>query len=196
MSDLPLPGLMPKDCENLLSHEGRQRIAAALLDFDRIRKQARSAIDLRGDWGTPQAIIDMRQADLEATRTVLRAEAEEFGNLALPAVEFREIMRSRIESMVYSLEFSNLQRDALETEFLWPARRDSEKKPVSVGPTAGEKVRDFMEKKDLSNSAFAAMIRRSERIVGDVLADKRVGPKTQAAVAKALGTTREELYGD
>jgi hypothetical protein len=48
MSNLPLPGLMPGDPENHLSHEARQRIAAALLEYDRMRKQARSAIELRG----------------------------------------------------------------------------------------------------------------------------------------------------
>ncbi len=56
---------------------------------------------------------------MEATRIVLRAEAEEYGKLGLPDRDFREIMRTRIDSMVYSLEFSTLQRDALEAEFLW-----------------------------------------------------------------------------
>jgi hypothetical protein len=34
--------------------------------------------------------------------------------------------------MVYSLEFSNLQRDALEAEFLYPAPPESRDKPGSV----------------------------------------------------------------
>ncbi len=38
----------------------------------------------------------------------------------------REIIQERIDGIVYSLELSNMQRDALEAEFLWPAHREPE----------------------------------------------------------------------
>jgi hypothetical protein len=199
MPHLPLPGLTPDDPENRFSHEARQRIAAALLEYDRMRKQARSAIELRGYWGTPQAYIDMRQADMEGTRTVLRAEAEEYAKLALPAVEFREIMLTRIESMVYSLEFSNLQRDALEAEFVCATPQQTEDEPGPVErneETAPAKLRvkAFMEQKALDVPAFAKRIGKSKRTVQSVLAGDHVGKETRVAVAKALGTTPEELF--
>lgn len=67
---------------------------------------------------------------MDAARTVIRAEAEEYGRLGLLGPRFREIMRMRIESTVYSFEFSNMQRDALDAEFLWPANGEPEDIPA------------------------------------------------------------------
>jgi hypothetical protein len=86
--------------------------------------------------------------------------------------------------MVYSLEFSTLQRDALEAEFLWPSQRawaadvsPTDEKPASVKRTAGDRVKAFMEERDLDVPQFADMIHRSVRQVGYVLADTPVGTK-------------------
>jgi hypothetical protein len=216
MSPLPLPGLMPDDPENRLSHDARQRIGAALIESDRIRKQALSALEIRyrakasGDVGfmeylaTGNALIDFTESRMKAARVVLRVEAEEYGKLGMPDRDFREIMRTKIEEFVYSLEFSALQRDALEAEFLWSTERERpavptdvslpEETPSSIKLTAGQRVRAFIEEHDLDVPQFAGMIHRSVRQVGYVLADTPVGKKTQAAVARELGTTREELF--
>jgi hypothetical protein len=77
MSDLPLPRLGPNDPENLLSTAARQRISRALLVYKRLRTQARSAIEIRGYWGTTRGFVEMREADMEAAPGVIRAEAEE-----------------------------------------------------------------------------------------------------------------------
>jgi hypothetical protein len=220
MSPLPLPRLTPDDPENRLSHEARQRIAAALMEGERIRKQTLSALEIRfraeasSDVGfmeylaSGSAFVDFTESRMQAARAVLRVEAEEYGKLGMPDRDYREIVRTRIESMVYSLEFSTLQRDALEAEFLWPSQREqpapvapadlsplvAEKKVGSVERSAGEQVRAFMNSKGLDKPAFAKMIKMSERTVGSVLADARVGKATRVAVAKALGTTPEELF--
>jgi hypothetical protein len=218
MSDLPLPGLTPGDPENRLSHDARQRIGAALVESDRIRKQALSGLEIRyraeasGDvrfmeyLATGNAFIDFTESRMKAARVVLRVEAEEYGKLGMPDHDFREIMRTKIEEFVYSLEFSALQRDALEAEFLWSTERERpasvvptdvsppEETPSSIKLTAGQRVRAFIEEHDLDVPQFAGMIHRSVRQVGYVLADTPVGKKTQAAVAKVLGTTPEELF--
>lgn len=73
MSNFPLPELAPGDSEDRLLTDARQRIAMALLEFDRLRKQVRSEVELR----------DMNSADIEATRVVVLAETVEYGKLAL-----------------------------------------------------------------------------------------------------------------
>ncbi len=126
MPDLPLPELTPGNPENLLSHDARQRIGRAWVEHDLIRKRALSALDTRyraepagcADFmeylGKGQAGIDFIESRIKAAGVVLRAEAEEYGNLGLPGREFREIMEGSIDEMAYSLEFSTLQRDALK----------------------------------------------------------------------------------
>ena len=124
MPDLPLPELTPGNPENLLSHDARQRIGRAWVEHDLIRKRALSALDTRyraepagcADFmeylGKGQAGIDFIESRIKAAGVVLRAEAEEYGNLGLPGREFREIMEGSIDEMAYSLEFSTLQRCA------------------------------------------------------------------------------------
>jgi hypothetical protein len=205
MSNLPLPGLMPDDHENLLSTEARQRISTALVESDRIRKGARSAMELRGYWGTPQAFIEMREADMEAARTVIRAEAEEYRKLGLPGLRFREITRMRIESMVYSLEFSNMQRDALEAEFLWLAQPEatagSETTHESVSSTertiksasATALVAAHMKSHAESQGDFAFKAHISEKTLGRLLRNGSASARTWAEVAKAMDTTPKKL---
>jgi hypothetical protein len=206
MSPPPLPRLTPDDPENRLSDEARQRISAALYDFDRIKKQALAAIETRylaespggvSFWeymGTGSAFIELIESRMQAARTVLRVEAEEYRKLGLPGHQFRQIMEEKIEAMVYSMEFSTLQRDALEAEFLRSWHREPEEQPGSDERSAAERVKAFMEQKSLDIPAFARRIRKSTRTVGSVLAGVPVGKDTRVAVAKALGTTPEELF--
>jgi lambda repressor-like predicted transcriptional regulator len=226
MSNLPLPRLMPEDSENLLSHGSRQRIATALIDAERIRSQALSTLETRyraeasGGVGFAEylssgsAFIDLTESRMEAARTVLRVEAEEYRKLGLPDSQFRKIMRERIEGTVYSLEMSSLQDRALEVEFVFATSQQAEDEPrsknVSNADTgnilddaaashlhperAADRVKAFMHKKGLTKRAFAKMIGTSERTVGYVLAGVRVGKETRVLVAKALGTTPEELF--
>jgi hypothetical protein len=186
----------PTESENKLCPHLRFAIAQ--------RRPAMS--DLWSIWLRGNAFIDFTESRMKAARVVLRVEAEEYGKLGMPDRDFREIMRTKIEEFVYSLEFSALQRDALEAEFLWSAERERpasvaptdvslpEETPSSIKLTAGQRVRAFIEEHDLDVLQFAGMIKRGARIVGYVLADTPVGKKTQAAVARELGTTREDLF--
>lgn len=206
MSDLPLPRLMPDDPENLLSTEARQRVSRALLEYERIRKRARSAIELRGYWGMPQGSIDLREADMDAARTVLRVEAEEYAKLGLSHQKFREIMRMRIDSMIYSLELSSMQRDMLEAELLWPSsQQDPEHKPNSIERSAAEKpkhivspsgaarVAAYMTSHGLTQVDFAVQAGISERTVGRLLAGEPISKAKLADMAALMNITLEEL---
>jgi hypothetical protein len=149
--------------------------------------------------GNGQAGIDFAESRIKAASALLRVEAEEYGKLGLPGREFREIMEGKIDEMAYSLEFSILQTDALKAEFLWATFRQTADEPGSVERskqsfTAADRVQAFMDKKSLKIPEFAEMIGTSQRTVAYVLAGVLVGKGTRAAVAKALGTTPEELF--
>ena len=106
-------------------------------------------------------------------------------------------MRGNIEAAVNSLELSQLQNQVLELEFVWATgeqdqqvgdqSRSAECSEKNV--SAANRVKDFMRRKSLTNTAFAKLIGMSERTVGSVLAGDPVGKGTRAAVAKALETT-------
>ena len=119
---------------------------------------------------TGEAGIDFAESRIKAASVVLRAEAEEYGNLGLPGRKFREIMEAKVDEMAYSLEFSTLQTEALEAEFLWPAHQELGERPGSVGSSAEhapakDRIRAFMKKKHLHRPAFAKMIDESVRTV-------------------------------
>ena len=211
----PLPGLHPDDPENLLSPEARQRISRALVDSQRIRAQVMSTLETRyraessGDVGfgeylsSGSAFIDLTESRMEAARTILRVESEEYRKecrkLGLPDSRFREIMRERIEGLVYSIELSSLQNSALELEFVWATSQQAEDEPRSVEPSeknvsAADRVKAFMDEKSLDVLGFARKIGKSKRTVESVLAGKPVGKDSRVAVAKALGITPEELF--
>jgi lambda repressor-like predicted transcriptional regulator len=210
LSHLPSPGLLPDDPENLLSPEARQRISTAVVEQQRIRAQVMSTLETRyraessGDVGfgeylsSGSAIIDLTESHMEAARIVLRVESEEYRKLGLPDSRFREIMREKIQGAVYSLELSSLQDRALELEFVWATSQQAEDEPRSVdrseNVSAADRVKAFMNKKSIRVAAFAKMIGMSERTVASVLAGDPVGKETRIAVAKALGTTPEELF--
>jgi lambda repressor-like predicted transcriptional regulator len=211
MSQLPLPGLTPDDPENLLSPEARQRILAALIDAERIRTQALSTVEThyraepRGDVGLMEymssgsAYVDLTESRMQAARTVLRVEEEEYRKLGLLNRRFREIMEEKIEGAVYSLELSTLQKRTLELEFVWTTPQQTEDEPGPVERNeetapAMLRVKAFMEQKALDIRAFAKRIGRSKRTVQSVLAGDYVGKETRRAVAEALGTTPEELF--
>ena len=84
---------------------------------------------------------------------------------------------------------------------LWPAHQEPDERPGSIGRStepvpAKDRVKAFMEKKHLDIPAFAKMIDASPRTVTSILAGDRVGKRTRVAVAKALGTTPEDLFAD
>ena len=210
MSDLPLPGLVPDDPENLLSYEARQRISRALIEAERIRTEALSAIETRYraeppgsvDFGeylaTGSPFIELTESRMLAARTVLRAEEQEYRKLKLPDPQYRQIMREKIAATVYSLELSALQSKTLDLEFIWTHPQiEDEPRPVECSEkklAAKDRVKAFIEKKRLDKLAFAKMTGTSLRTVGSVLAGVRVGKQTQIAIAKALETTPEELF--
>jgi lambda repressor-like predicted transcriptional regulator len=210
LSHLPLPGLLPDDPENLLSPEARQRISTAVVEQQRIRAQVMSTLETRyraessGDVGfgeylsSGSAFIDLTESHMEAARIVLRVESEEYRKLGLPDSRFREIMREKIDGLVYSLELSVLQDRALELEFVWATSQQAEDEPRSVdrseNVSAADRVKAFMKEKSIKVAAFAEMIRVSKRTIESVLAGDPVGKETRVAVAKALGTTPEELF--
>jgi hypothetical protein len=208
MSDLPLARLTPGDPENLLSHEARQRIGRAFLEYDRIRKQALSALELRHRCdplgcadlmeylSKGQPGIEFAESRMKAASTVLRAEAEEYAKLGLPGRRFREIMEERIDECAYSLEFSIPQKDALKAEFLWPVHQEPTGSSIPEPVPAKDRIKAFMNEKRLDYPAFAKKINTSVRTVGSVLAGKPVGKSTQIAIAKVLGTTPEDLFAD
>jgi hypothetical protein len=208
MSDLPLPGLPPNDPENRLSVEARQRIARAFLQYNLIRKRALSAIDLGGHWNTPQEHAEMRNAAMEAVRVVLRAEAEEYGKLGLPGDEFREIMRGRIEEAVYSLEFSHVQRDALEAEFLWLAHQEAEENPRAAESTArleivksrsisnrsaAARVKEYLERNGKIRVVFAQQAGIGEQALRTLINTGASSPSTWATVAGAMNIEISDL---
>jgi len=209
---MPVPDPPPYP-ENLLSPKARERIERAWDEYDLIRKRALSALDTRyraepggcADFmeylGNGQAGIDFAESRIKAASAVLRVEAEEYGKLRLPGREFREIMEGKIDETAYSLEFSTLQSDALKAEFMRPAHQEPDEKPGSVGSStepvpAKDRVKAYMEKNHLDNSAFAKKINASVRTVGSVLAGVRVGKQTRIAVAKELRTTPDDLFPD
>jgi lambda repressor-like predicted transcriptional regulator len=210
LSHLPLPGLLPDDPENLLSPEARQRISTAVVEQQRIRAQVMSTLETRyraessGDVGfgeylsSGSAFVDLTESHMEAARIVLRVESEEYRKLGLPDSRFREIMREKIDGLVYSLELSVLQDRALELEFVWATSQQAEDEPRSVdrseNVSAADRVKAFMKEKSIKVAAFAEMIRVSKRTIESVLAGDPVGKETRVAVAKALGTTPEELF--
>jgi hypothetical protein len=138
--------------------------------------------------------VEFTESRVQAARVVLRVEAEEYGKLGMPHRDVREIIRTKIEEFVYSLELSATQRDALEAEFLWSWHGDSQAQSNSDERSAADRVRAFMKQRGLKNPAFAKLIGMSVRQVGSVLAGAPIGKETKVAVAKALGTTPEELF--
>ena len=214
MSHLALPLLLPGDPQNLLSSESRQRIQAAFMAAELIKTQALSRLQTRYSaepsrgvgfaeyLSSGSALIDLTESNMEAARTVLRAEALEYRRLGLPFSQFREIMRGNIEAAVNSLELSRLQNEALELEFVWATyeqdqqvvdeRRSAERSEKNV--SAADRVKDFMQKRALKIPEFAKLIGVSERTLGSVLAGAPVGKRTRVAVAKALETTPKELF--
>jgi hypothetical protein len=220
MSNLPLPRLTPDDPENLLSHEARQRIARAFLEYDRIRKQALSAIEIRhlaepGDLSlseylsTGQARIDFVESRLKAVRAVLQVEMEEYEKLGLSGRRFREIMEERIDECVYSLEFSILQRDALKAEFLWPAHQESEERPGTAESTArievvtpsrsisnhqaAARVKAYIGRSGSIYETFAARAGISSRTLNSLIKTGAASPSTWNAVAGAMNIEASEL---
>lgn len=221
MPDPPLSRLLPGNPENLLSREARQRIGRAFLEYDLIRKQALSAIEIRyraEPCGLSfseylfkgQAGIDFAESRMKAARTVLRAEAEEYGNLGLPGREFREIIEGKIDEMVYSLEFSSLQRDALGTEFLWPAppttnetTSDEDVPEVVVPSRSIESIAgaDRVEKyrttvTGQSKGDFAATMGIDPKTLRSLLTTKKASPDTWLALANGMRMKLHELLGD
>jgi hypothetical protein len=214
MSHLSLPALSPSDPENLLSRESRQRIRAAYMAAELIRTQALSRLQTRynaepssgvgfADYlRSGSASIEVAESNVGAARKVLRVQAAEYQKLGLPFSRFTKIMRWNIEAAVNSLELSQLQNQVLELEFVWAIDEkeqqvEDERRPAERGKenlSAADRVRDFMRKRKLTVSAFARLIRISDRTVGSVLAGDRVGMASQVAVAKALATTPEELF--
>jgi hypothetical protein len=216
MPDLPLPRLLPNDPQNLLSNEARQRIARSFLEFERIRKRARSDVHLSGYWDTPKGWAEIRHAEFEAAHAVLQVDAEELGRLGLPDHEFRELIRTRIEACVNSLEFSNLQRDSLEADFLLPPYRRSSTNPEVpeskkvhplsrkrnvFSPSAAAKVEAYLRCNGITREAFAeegtVMNGRMTKIGGRTLirflSQKSASPTTLLVIAKKMGITYEEL---
>ena len=210
MSDLRLPGLTPEDPENLLSTEARQRVSIALSEFDRIKKQALAAIESRylaespghvSFWeymGTGSAYIELIESRVQAARTVLRVEAEEYRKLGLRHPEFRQIMEEKIDAMVYSMEFSTLQRDALEAEVLRPAEAGRAMSPSGddIVRSAADRVKAFIKEHKLKRTGFAKAARISPRNLAYVLSGKKVSYETQTSIAAALGITAQELFPD
>ena len=215
MPDLPLPKLTPGDPENRLSHEARQRIARAFLEYDLIRKRALSAIDLGGYWNTPQEETEKRKANLEAIRVVLRTEADEYGKLGLPGREFQEIIRTKIEAAVNSLGFSHVQRDVLEAEFLWPpevtlpdfggveasdtpedeAETESSRSIESIpGANRVEKYRTTVS--GLGKIDFAISLGIDPKTLRSLLKTKETSPETWLAVANGMRMKLDELLKD
>ena len=210
MSDLPLPNISPDNPENKLSKDARHRIGQAVIESELLTAQTLNAIELRWQaeakpddiafWdylSLGQAHIDFIESRLSAARMVLRVEAEEYGKLGLPGREFREIMRDLVEAWADSREFSHTQRAALEMEFVWlrsqtePAVSDARKE---AKPSAAERVRAFMDRKGLSDQAFARMIGMSVRTVASAKAGEPLGKQARILVAKALGILPEDLF--
>jgi hypothetical protein len=214
MSDLSLPVLDPDDPENLLSRKARQRIRAAYMASHLIRAQALSRLETlynaepsRGIGfaeflSSGSAYNDMTESMKQAARKVLSVQAAEFRKLGLPASEFQKIMQGNIEHAVYALELSKLQNEELDLEFLCATDEqdqhvDDELRSAEnegKNASAADRVKDFMQRKGLTNLAFAKLIGMSERTVGYVLAGDPIGKGTRVAVANALGITSEELF--
>ena len=238
---LPLPGLMPNDPEKLLSPEARQRISRAVVEQQRIRAQIMSTLETRyraessGDVGfgeylsSGSAFIDLAESHMEAARIVLRVESEEYRKLGLPGGQFREIMREKIEGLVYSLELSVLQNRALELEFVWATSQQAEDEPRSVerseetapakrrvralqniargadqhkpvevartitNPAATARIGAYMRDHAQTQAGLADKAHIGERTLRRLLKTNTASIRTWEEVAKAIGTTPEEL---
>lgn len=225
MPDLPLPRLTPDNPENRLSHHARQRIARAFVEYNLILARALSAIDIGGYWNTPQEGIEKNRAALEAIRVVLRVEADEYAKLGLPGREFREIIRTKIEEFVGSLEFSHVQRDVLEAEFLWPPEvvlpdfgpgpapsasdGDVEASDTPADEAEIESSRSIESKagadrveryrttvSGLGKVEFANDIGIDPKTYRNLLKTKKASPETWLTLAHGMHMTREELLGN
>jgi hypothetical protein len=151
-----LPGLAPGNPDNRLSAEARLRIAQALDKSELIRKRVLADIDVRYQsepdcplgfleyLGRGQAFTDWNNALMEAARTVLQIESEEYRRVGLPSSEFRTIMAGQIDEACYSLELSNLQRAVLESEFFYRNLSQSsiQKAPDAQGISDSESLTD------------------------------------------------------
>src|SRR5437588_246059 len=110
-----LPRLTENDPQRLLSEEARRRLGAAMAKQEAIRAEALALIHARvrgGDWDGA-ADEKWAHARIEAAFTVLSVEQNEFWAIDKRGRVLDEIMRERLAAAAYSLEMSNVERDAV-----------------------------------------------------------------------------------
>jgi hypothetical protein len=224
LTDRPLSKLHPRDPENMLSREARQRIQRAYSESQQIRDQAlakeeirfRAKKDFSGSLDdflrSGQAFINLAKAQEKAARAVLRIEAKEYRELRLPEQRLYDILRECVQAAANSLELSDFQRAALETEFILlgppqaaerPSSDAGQRESVSVKPsrniksTAGAaRVEAYRKLHGLTFVELAEKAYIGEKTLRRVVKTGQAMPLIWAELAKAMGVARKELLQD
>jgi ribosome-binding protein aMBF1 (putative translation factor) len=170
MSD-DLPRLLPDDPENLLSYEARKRIQRAQIESDRFIWEAEDFAD-EDEIDEEESKLARSEASKKKAKNVLSVMHEEYSRLRLPEPKFRECMKLEIESACNSLQISEAQRHAFESQFYFP--KELEEHPQNVPPvraveskktTIGEQIKSLCEECKLTPDDLAEKMELDFRTV-------------------------------